>query len=313
MLVVQLLLPVVLLLLLGRGIAASGIIDGAGWRGIDRLLYYVLFPALIVEAVARTEGGGGEALRLAASLASAQVLVTLAALSARPLVIGRLGRGRAAFTSLMQGVVRWNTMVALALVASLHGPEGVKRVALSLTLMIPFANLVSVTCLSIDGDNRVGVDARSILGQLARNPFLIAIAVGLGLALSPLPPPAPVAAVLAALSKGATAIGLITVGAGLSLRKAFTVDPLVLASVGLKLVAMPLAALAIGHGFGLSPQSLAIAAIAAAVPTASASFVLAREMGGDAELMARIIATHTVCALVTLPAVLMLVASWQGG
>ncbi|MBL8572970.1 MAG: AEC family transporter [Hyphomicrobiaceae bacterium] len=304
--VVQILLPIVLLLLLGRGIAASGIIDAGGWRGIDRLLYFVLFPALIIEAVARAEGGSGEALRLAGCLVAAQAIVTVGGLLLRPVILARLKRSRPAFTSVMQGVVRWNTMVALALVASVHGPEGVKLVALSLSVMIPFANLVSVTVLSIDGDNQSGVDFAAIFSQLLRNPFLISIAVGLIIALSPVKPPEAIGAVLRSLSLGATAIGLIAVGAGLSVRKALTLDPLVLASAALKLVAMPLLAVAIGGAVGLTPMALGIAVLAASVPTASASFVLAREMGGDSELMARIIATHTVAAMATLPLLLML-------
>ncbi|MNI86306.1 hypothetical protein D3C73_1433920 [compost metagenome] len=43
-----------------------------------------------------------------------------------------------------------------------------------------------------------------------------------------------------------------------------------------------------------------------ALPTASSSYVMARQMGGNAPLMATIIALQTVAAAVTLPLMLML-------
>jgi predicted permease len=44
----------------------------------------------------------------------------------------------------------------------------------------------------------------------------------------------------------------------------------------------------------------------AAVPTATSAYILARQMGGDAELMAAIITAQTLLSMLTLPVVLML-------
>lgn len=46
---------------------------------------------------------------------------------------------------------------------------------------------------------------------------------------------------------------------------------------------------------------LAVAIICAAVPTASFSYVLARKLGGDAPLMARILTIQIIAAALTLP------------
>ena len=62
--------------------------------------------------------------------------------------------------------------------------------------------------------------------------------------------------------------------------------------------------------FGIGGTARTVAVIAAAVPTAASSFILARQMGGDATLMANLITVQVLLAVVTLP--LMMWLSGQG-
>jgi malonate transporter and related proteins len=70
---------------------------------------------------------------------------------------------------------------------------------------------------------------------------------------------------------------------------------------------MPALALGLGLLFNAQGNALAVIACCAAVPTASNAYVLARQMGGDAPLMAEILTVQTVAAALTMPAVLALV------
>ncbi len=94
------------------------------------------------------------------------------------------------------------------------------------------------------------------------------------------------------------------VGGGLQLQSLTRIDAPVVVAVGLRLVAAPTIALAIGVALGLDGVTLAAMMVCAGVPTASAAYVLARLMGGDAPLMARIVTLQTIVAFVTLPVVL---------
>ncbi len=71
---------------------------------------------------------------------------------------------------------------------------------------------------------------------------------------------------------------------------------------------MPALALALALWFGLSGANLAIVAVCSAVPTASSAYVLARQMGGDAPLLAQIITLQTILAAITMPVAIRLVA-----
>jgi predicted permease len=76
-------------------------------------------------------------------------------------------------------------------------------------------------------------------------------------------------------------------------------------ATGLKLLVMPALVLGAATVLGLTGAALSVALIAATVPTAAASYILARQMGGDAPLMAEIITLQTVLAMITMPVILL--------
>lgn len=302
------LLPILALIGLGAGLGRLQLIDAAGWRAIDKLLYQILFPALILEAVAGAGGAGAEPFRMAAVLSLSQLTMIVAAVLLRPAVLRLPGGSRPAYAAFVQGVARWNTAVAVAIVAAVHGTSGVVLIAFGIAVMVPVANLVSVTVMTIDGDNDHAVSLPSILMQLVKNPFLQAVAAGILIALSPVQPPRVVFDTLHLLAQAATGIALLSVGAALDLRRVAAFEPIAALSTVMKLIAMPVLVFGFAQVVGLRSQALAVALIAAAVPTASAGYVLARQMGGDAELMARIVALHTAVAVVTIPVIVALSA-----
>ena len=96
-------------------------------------------------------------------------------------------------------------------------------------------------------------------------------------------------------------------GAGLHLEGLFRPSLAAGVAVFLKLVLMPVIAVALALQFGLTGSNLAVVTICSAVPTASSAYVLARQMGGDAPLLAQIITLQTILAAVTMPIAIALV------
>jgi predicted permease len=60
---------------------------------------------------------------------------------------------------------------------------------------------------------------------------------------------------------------------------------------------------------GLPSTPAAVALLYQSLPTASSAYILARQMGGDAPLMAGITAAQTIMAAATMPLALGLLAS----
>ncbi|MFW2133495.1 AEC family transporter, partial [Ectothiorhodospira haloalkaliphila] len=74
-----------------------------------------------------------------------------------------------------------------------------------------------------------------------------------------------------------------------------------------KLIAVPAIALGAAMLLGVSGVYLAAALVLAALPTASSAYILAVRMGGDGQIVAALIATHTLAAAITLPLWLLLI------
>lgn len=77
-----------------------------------------------------------------------------------------------------------------------------------------------------------------------------------------------------------------------------------------KFALMPLATLAACHAFGLHGAAAIAALLFQALPTASSSYIMARRLGGDAPLMAGIIACQTLLAGLALPLSVLSLTSW---
>ena len=75
----------------------------------------------------------------------------------------------------------------------------------------------------------------------------------------------------------------------------------VLLASGLKLLVVPALTAGVCAVFGVDGAARSVAVLFAALPTAPAAYALARQLGGDAELMAAILTVQTLLAALTLP------------
>jgi malonate transporter and related proteins len=304
LLVLQSLVPVLALIALGFAIRAWGLLDAADWRGVERVTYYVLIPALMIHTLAMSDLSQAPVGRVALALIAPTMMTAAIAWLCWPLR-RLLGIDGPAFTSVFQGAVRWNSFIALGLTGALYGKEGLAICAIAFAVLIPFVNLASLVVLGRYGARRQPFKVVPFTLTLLRNPFVWSTLLGLSLQIAGLHPPFMVATTLDVLGRGVLACGLLIVGAGL--------DPSALKALGrgfvaasvLKLVVAPVIAGLLGQSLGLSGVALAVPIIAAAVPTAAASYILARQQGGDAPLMAAIITGQTMAAAMTLPLMLL--------
>ncbi|HEB96530.1 MAG TPA: AEC family transporter [Sedimenticola thiotaurini] len=297
--VVSALLPVFLIILLGAGLRHSRIFDQPAWRGFENLCYFVLFPILLVKTLATARIGGAEVLLFALSLLFAIFAMTGLLLLLWPLLGQRFGVTPAAFTSLVQGTTRWHGFVALSMVGLLYGDEGVTFMAITMAVIIPPLNIINVSVLARFGSARS--DLRGVLGKLIRNPFIIACAAGAALNLSGIGLSGPLYHVFDILGGGALGLGLLTVGAGLHVGHVLGNRALVAFGALLRLLGMPALMFLGCLLFGIDGLPRTVAVLAGAVPTASSSYILARQMGGDHQLMANLISVQVLLAAATLP------------
>ncbi|MHB2165955.1 AEC family transporter [Alsobacter sp. R-9] len=301
------LVPVFLLIVTGWATRVTRVIDDRQWAGFERVTYYVLFPALIAGTLASADLGSVPIVPVGGALVTAILAVTALLLATRAPMERLFGIDGPSFTSVFQGATRWNTFVALALAGSLYGRSGTALCAVAIAAMIPLLNVLAVLVLS-----RYAAPARlslrDVVLTLVRNPFIWSSAIGIALNVTRLPVPAVVVSYADILGRASLAAGLLVVGSGLHLTALRRVQPaLVIASV-LKLAVLPVIAATAAAAYGVGGVGLAVVVLCTAVPTASGSYVLARQMGGNAPLMAEILTVQTLVAMLTLPIALEVLA-----
>lgn len=302
--IINSLVAIFLVLATGWALKARGFVSPSHWAGVERLTYQVLFPAVVIHTLAVADLSQLPVLAMGLTLVTAILGVSAVLLIVRPL-LSRVGINGPAFTSVLQGSVRWNTFVALALAAGLNGREGATLMAIAVASMIPLLNVLCVLVLARFAVGRP-MSAAETARSIAVNPFIWSSAVGLLLNQMQWMLPAALTTYVDILGRAALGVGLLVVGAGLEIHRLKQPRLAHGLAIGLKLVVMPLVAWMLARQFGVTGTALTITVVAAAVPTATAAYFLARDMGGDAPLMAEITTMQTLLALVTLPVAVLL-------
>ncbi|MEX1152818.1 AEC family transporter, partial [Parvibaculum sp.] len=207
------------------------------------------------------------------------------------------------FSSVFQGAARWNGFVALAAIGSLFGPEGVTLAAVAFAVLVPTVNVLSVLILTrYAGDTPAGMG--TVLRLLSKNPLILACAAGIALNVSGIGLPGPLAPTFDILGAAALTIGLIAIGAGLQPKHALETGWIVALTSSLKLLVMPVLMAGWCFVFGVTGLPAAVVILCGAVPGATSSYILARQLGGDATLMASLITGSTILAAITMPLML---------
>ena len=286
----SLLLPDFLLIALGVVLIRARWFDASFWRGIERLVYFVLFPSLLIRSLATSPLSPTDAAKLVGvGIAFTAVGMLLSAL-ARPV----LRLPGATFAACFQCGFRFNTYIALAVAARLPDPRAIALIGLLIGILVPIVNVAAVAALARGG-------ARAMLPELARNPLVLACAIGIAWNALHAPMPAVLMRVLELIGSAAVPLGLLAVGAGLRFEKA-TLPPIAIAWWhGVKLVALPATTYVLAALLDLSSLERQVAVLMAAVPTATSAYILATRMNAPGAPVALLISTGTLLAAITLP------------
>lgn len=287
--ITSLLLPDFILIALGVVLCRITNWGEAFWTGLEKMVYYLLFPALLFYSTARLQLH----LETTGSFLQVGMLALLAGVALTWIGKPFIRTTPMTYESGMQTAFRFNSYIALAIASRMAGEEGVGLMALLIGFGVPICNMAAVHALAHRNGN--------LFRELARNPLLVATGIGLMFSVSGLPLPEIAGAVLSRMGNASIALGLIMVGAGLRLQ-AMKEDKLMAAYLtAIKLVAVPAVAWFLGRRFGLPALQLQIVVLFSALPTASSCYILAARMGGNGPTTAFLISLGTVLSALTIP------------
>ena len=259
------------------------------WPNADKLTYYILMPSLLIYKLSTASLDSLNSIDyiLTALIAIFIVLLIL-------VVFNKLFNSEeASFTSIVQGGIRFNTYVFLALADAVLGDNGIVLAAILLTFVIPFINIlcISVFALYISENKLTFI---YLLKSIVKNPLIIGCVIGGSINFIGFEFPVIIQNTIQILGQAALPLGLLSIGFGLVLREIKSSKKDIFVSSFAKFLLMPIVMFAVAKYFNLDSQTIIVLLIFAVMPTAPSAFILARQLGGNIGLMSSIITVQTL-------------------
>ena len=290
----QLLFPDFSLIVIGYLLCRHTALNRPVWQAVEGLVYYFLFPVLLFQSIVRTpldlQAASG---LMGAGLALGITGIALAyALPHVPL----LGRwiDRRDHAASAQVAFRFNSFIGLALAERLLGAQGLQLIAVLIGVCVPLFNVGAVWPMTRHAQ-------RGFMGEIVRNPLIIATASGLVANLLGFSIPEFLAPTVTRIGAASIALGLMAAGAGMQFQSLARGKLLGASVLTIRHLLSPVIAWLLARAFRLGAAETTILLTFAALPTASSCYVLAARMGYNGPYVAGLVTLSTLLGIVSLP------------
>lgn len=286
--------PIFILLICGKVLSRLGFVDDHFVGMGSRLVFYLTLPVLLFVNITSTNvfESTNPQILFVGLLATVLVWGFLEVI-ARLVGVAQADRG-----IFVQGSFRSNlAIVGLAYCFNAYGGAGLAAASLYLAGVTALFNLLSVVSLNSSLDGGRGIQ-KTLLDML-KNPLLIAIALALPASAMGVQIPRALDVTATYLANMTLPLALLCTGASLSFLALRQERYKVFWATFAKLVVTPFVSIGLAYHFDLRGMDLGIIALMSSAPTAAASYIMVRAMGGNAPLAANIIAVTSLASFVT--------------
>ncbi|MCM2264066.1 MAG: AEC family transporter [Desulfuromonadales bacterium] len=304
--IINVVLPVFAVIALGALLKRLGLIDAVFLQQTNRIVYYVCLPLLLFFEIGRADFLANFNGRLVIGSILA-ITVTFLVSYAYTVLRNYPPAARGVFS---QGAFRGNiAYVGLAIVFNALGQSGLTRAGILMGFIVPFLNLYAI--LALLWPHRASRDKGGsfLLKQIAFNPLILASFAGIAWSFLAIPTPLLLERSLKIATGMTLPLALLAIGGGFSFERLrgdlFTAA----LAAGAKLIWMPLLAAGILMGLGVTGTDLEIGVLIAGTPAATANYIMAQQLDGDAELAGTIVMLSTLLSAFTYTVTLMILRS----
>jgi len=289
---------VLLLVFAGHILWRQEFVPVSFWDGLSKVCYWILFPCLLFDLMSTLQLDAPFLLPFGLTILVGSTSVVCFGFLSGWLI----GASGPTTSSLVQGGLRYNGFLMLAFVQGAFGLAALEIGALSVAILVPIANIVSVLVIFLFGDSKKDANlGRAIFTECARNPLIGAIIIGGVVNVSGIPVPDFVIESTELLGRSSLPMLLLCVGASIRIAGLRSHKMALFLAVLSKLIVLPSVMMITGLFLGLEKQVLLVLVVLATAPTAASSYTLAQQLGGDAPLMAEIITAQTLVSAIAIP------------
>lgn len=288
-------LPMFILIGLGIAVKRIGLINDNEIKRFNRLVFLTMYPAVMFENLYGSELAEILNLKLMAVTACLVLLVyTLGAVTVLNIEKNQRSRG-----AMIQAIYRSNIVfMGLPIAANLYGDSNLGPTAVVIAIAVPMYNIIAVITLEVFRGQKP--DPKDILKKIATNPLIIGAVAGIICIVLKIELPKPVNSVVYDLSKAATPIALMLLGASFDFKSIGRSSRNLLVCIIGKLVAVPAVGLTIVALLGFRGIEFVSFLAMLATPTAIASYTMAVSMDSDSELAGNSVILSSLFACFTM-------------
>ena len=290
--------PIFLIMMLGVILKRKNMVDDKSLNVMNSLIFRLFMPTLLFFNIYNMGDLSTLSFNnlklLAYAFISILIVLFLAWLIYMPNV-----KDKKKLSVLIQGVYRGNfVLFGLAIADSLYGKENLGTVSLLTAIVIPTFNVIAVILLEYYSGNEV--NKIKLIKQVFKNPLIIATLTAIVFLVLKINIPKPVYKAIGDISKIATPLAFLVLGAGLKFGNILKNLKYLISVNILRLIGNPLITVGLGKLLGFQGIELVALLSMSACPTAVASYTMAKEMNADGDLAGEIVATTSMLSIFTI-------------
>ena len=288
-------MPFLLYIGFGYGMQRTPLVDDAFLNRLNRMIFNAFFPIMMFQNLYSTPEGFSLDPKLAgfavASLLTLQAILLIA--------VPRLVKENPKRGVIIQAVYRSNfVLFGIPLAASVFGEAGSTMATMMIALVIPIYNVTAVIILEMFRGGKVKPSV--LVKNVCKNPMILGAVAGLIFYLLKIPLPGFLTKVIRQFSDLTTPMAMFVLGGTMHFKAVGGNARYLIGGIVTKLLILPTVIIAVATLCGISGVELFILMIMYATPTATASYAMAQNMGGDGELAGQLVVISTVVSVVTL-------------
>lgn len=288
-------LPMCLIMALGYGTRRLGWIRREEISAINKIAFRIFLPCLLYYNVYCSDlSGSFDPLLMAYAVGG--VLLTFGLSLGYTLLTEKLPERRGV---MIQGMFRSNYVImGIPVATALLGADQLGTVSILIAVVVPLFNMLAVVVLEVFRGQKP--KPLHILGQIVKNPLVIASALGILTLAAGIRLPHILEQTIQNISAIASPLQLFLLGAFFQFSGLKTYRRELVTVSAAKLIVSP--GLFLGLGALLGFRGVAFVSLIGifASPTAVNSFTMAQQMGGDAELAGDIVVTTSAVSILTM-------------
>jgi malate permease and related proteins len=290
-------IPIFSIVIIGWLIRLKGFVPPEFLGPANRLVFYIAIPAIIFRSVSKASFKAQFNLTvLLITVASVVAVFTIA------WVAGKAGKtARKTLGTYMQTSVHGNLgYVGFAVVYYFMGQEGLVKAGIIGGFMMILQNFLGVAALVIYGkDVPFGENRLFFAQKIFGNPVILSAMAGIFFSVTEIPVPEVIGRILDILGDLALPMALIVIGASLSFEVIRLSVFSVISNNFFKLMLLPCVGFVLYGFYGISTNEYLPALILLASPTATITYIMSKEMDGDADFAVAAISSSTLISAVT--------------